>query len=148
MVTTPKDRTRLFVSAPTRADTFAPAATEVELVSSLGEIGSNAVFEDYRVDQFDRPLKRRTGTENGVADIVCVRDPFAQGQRFMKACAGSDAVFTFEATLDDGAESKWTFNAVIAGYTTVFSKSEENDPVAVVFRLEILSDILETNNLQ
>jgi hypothetical protein len=148
MITTPRDRTRFFVSAPTSADTFAPATTEVGLAVNLGEIGSNGVFEDYRVDQFDRPLKRRTGTENGTANILCVRDPFDEGQRFLKARTGTDDVFTFVATLDDGAESKWTFNAVVTGYSTNFSKFEENDPISVVFRLEILSDILETNNLQ
>lgn len=123
---------------------------EVGGVASLDELASRASFEDVTVDQLPWPLRRNTGRSSIVAnEVVSVRDPFDPGQRHLKAVSGHEGPFKFEARLDDGAGSRWTFPAFVTGYTTLFPKADADiDEVAeTVFELDVVGPVTETNDL-
>jgi hypothetical protein len=123
---------------------------EVGGVVSLDELISRASFEDVTVDQLPWPLRRNTGRSSIVAnEVVTVRDPIDEGQRHLKAVSGHGEPFQFEARLDDGAGSRWTFPAFVTGYSTLFPKAGADiDEVAeTVFELDVIGPIIEINDL-
>lgn len=141
-------KSKLFVSRSPVSAIGAPSSMiEVGDVSSLGEIVCRAVFEDIHVDQLAWPLRRITGQALTSVEITVVRDPFDAGQCHLKQIAGTDEPFDFEARLDDGAGSKWAFQAFVTGYRTRFPKADADtsEVVSIAFEFDAIGPVVETN---
>jgi len=142
---------RLFVArSPISAAGGDVADLEVGGVAGLDELVSRASFEDVWVDQLDWPLRRNTGRSTIVSnEVVTVRDPLDDGQRFLKSVSGHEEPFAFEVRLDDGAGSRWTFAAHVTGFTTIFPKAgaDVEEVAETVFELDVVCPVTETNDL-